>query len=278
MSLFSNELLKTYMKWRTYIGFLAIVILIPLIQVALKAEGTVFMQRMMTGLQRDFYMVGNLFNGWFVTHLIMNSLWIHIPFLISLVAGDMLAGEATAGTFRMLLIRPVSRTRIFMAKYAATLFYTWTLVFFLGILSIGLGLILFGSGEVMIVDTRGILILPEHEAFWRFILAFVLATLAMWTVASLALLFSSFVENAIGPIVGTMAVIVGFFVIGNLQISFFQTVKPYLFTSYLDIWTKAFDDPASLTDCVRSSLALGGFSIGFSACAWCVFVRKDIVS
>lgn len=236
------------------------------------------MQRLMAGLQRDFFVVGNLFNGWFITHLIMNSLWIHVPFLISLVAGDIFAGEATAGTFRILLIRPTSRTRVFLTKYAATIFYTWTLVFFLGILSIGLGLILFGSGELMIIDTKGILILPENETWWRFLFAFILATLAMGTVASLALLFSSFVENAIGPIVGTMAVIIGFFVIGNLPISLFQTLKPYLFTTYLDIWTKAFEDPISRGDVLRSSLALCGFSIGFSACAWGVFTRKDIVS
>ena len=43
----------------------------------------------------------------------MNSLWIHIPFLISLVAGDQLAGEGTAGTYRILLIRPPSRRRSF---------------------------------------------------------------------------------------------------------------------------------------------------------------------
>ena len=278
MKILYNEVLKTYRKWRTYIGFLAIAILVPLIHIAMKVEGNIFMQRTMAGLQRDFFVVGNLFNGWFITHLIMNSLWIHVPFLISLVAGDILAGEATAGTFRILLIRPTSRTRVFLAKYAATLFYTWTLVFFLGILSVSLGLILFGSGELMIIDTKGILILPESETWWRFLIAFILATLAMSTVASLAILFSSLVENAIGPIIGTMAVIIGFFVIGNLQISFFQTLRPYLFTSYLDIWTKAFGDPISRGDVLRSSLALCGFSIGFSACAWGVFTRKDIVS
>jgi ABC-2 type transport system permease protein len=278
MKLFYNEIYKTYRKWRTYIGFLAIGILVPLINIAMKAEGTIFMQQMMAGVQKDFFLVGNLLNGWFVTYLIMNSLWIHIPFLISLVAGDIFAGEATAGTYRILLIRPVSRTRIFIAKYAAAIFYTWTLVFFLGILSIGLGLSIFGSGELLIIDAKGILILAANEVWWRFLIAFVLATFAMVTVASLAMLFSSFVENAIGPIVGTMAVIIGFFVIGNLQISFFQAVRPYLFTTYLTIWTEVFRDPISSGDIACSSLALLGFSTGFSLLTWSLFTRKDIVS
>ena len=278
MKLFYNETYKTYRKWRTYIGFLAIAILVPLIQIAMKVEGTAFMQRTLASVQRDFFLVGNLFNAWFVTHLIMNSLWIHIPFLISLVAGDILAGEATAGTFRILLIRPTSRTQIFFAKYAAAIFYTWTLVFFLGILSVGLGLALLGSGEVLIMDAKGILILPENEAWWRFLFAFILATLSMVTVASLAMLFSSFVENAIGPIVGTMAVVIGFFVIGNLQMEFFQSLKPYLFTTYLTIWMEAFGDPIDIGSVVRSSLALLGFSSGFAVLAWSLFKRKDIVS
>src|SRR3989304_5638696 len=118
------ELIKTFLKKRTYIGFLLVAVVVPLIEVAMKLEGGRFLQVTTRSLQQDFFFVGNLFNGWFVAYTMMNSLWVHIPLLISFVAGDQLAGEATAGTYRLILIKPVSRTRIFLSKYYTTIVYT----------------------------------------------------------------------------------------------------------------------------------------------------------
>jgi ABC-2 type transport system permease protein len=276
-SILCNEILKTYLKWRTYIGFLAIAVLVPIVQFALKMEGGGMVRRMTRGLTEDFHLVGNLFNGYFVSYFIMNSLWVHVPFLIALVAGDQLAGEATGGTFRLMLIRPASRTRILVAKYLTTLFYTWTLVSFLALVSLGLGVFLFGSGDLL-VPGRTLTILPHAEVPWRMLLAFELATWSMWCVASLAFLFSSLVENAIGPIIGTMTVIIIFFVLSNIQIEFFESLKPYLFTTYFTIWQKAFEDPIPWQTVAHHGAILGGFSIGFYMVTWYIFVKKDVLS
>jgi ABC-2 type transport system permease protein len=201
------EIVKTFLKKRTYIGFGIVLVIVPLVEVAMKLEGGRFLSVAMRGISRDFLFFGNLFNGWLVAFQLMNSLWFHIPLLISFVAGDQLAGEATSGTYRLILIRPVSRTRIFIAKYITTLVYTVLFVLFLGGLSVGLAILLLGRGD-LIVLTRGILILPEAEVAWRFLLAYGLATWTMMTIASISFFFSSFVENAIGPIVATMGLLI----------------------------------------------------------------------
>ncbi|HET6274203.1 MAG TPA: ABC transporter permease subunit [Bacteroidota bacterium] len=277
LSILKNELLKTYFKWRTYIGFIAILILVPLVEIALKLEGGSMIKGMTRSLEKDFFFVGNLFNGYFVTQLIMNSLWVHIPFLISLVAGDQLAGEATGGTFRLILIRPVSRSRILFAKYLTTLFYAFSLVAFLAALSLGLGVAMFGVGDLLVAG-RELAIISQHEALGRMCLAFGLAIWSMWCVASLAFLFSSFVENAIGPIIGTMTVMVVFLVISNMPTSFFVPVKPYLFTTYLNVWQKALEASIPWETILHHVVILGCFSVGFYVATWYIFVKKDIVS
>jgi ABC-2 type transport system permease protein len=278
-SIISNEIVKTYLKWRTYIGFIAIAVLIPLVQLAIRWEGGTGFRSLTRGLEQDFFLIGNLFNGYFVTQIIMNGLWVHIPFLISMVAGDQLAGEATAGTFRLLLIRPASRSRILAAKFVTTLLYTSSLVMFLAVLSVGLGLFLFGGGDLMVpLPGRMLVILPEADVPLRFVLAFALATWSMWCVASLAFLLSSFVENAIGPIIGTMAVIIVFLVISNLPIEAFAAVKPWLFTTYLNVWQQAFELPLPWSEIMTSAAKLGGFIVGFYLVTWYIFVRKDILS
>jgi ABC-2 type transport system permease protein len=271
------ELLKTFLKWRSYIGFIAILIVVPLVEVGFKMEGGAIVNAFSRGLSQIPFLPENVFNGYFVTHFIMNSLWVHIPFLITLVAGDMLAGEAAAGTFRILLTRPPSRTRIFFTKYAVTLLYTAVLVLFLALLTLGLGLWLFGGGD-LVVPSEGFSVIHASDVPARMALAFVFAIWSMWCVAALALFFSSFVENAIGPIIGSMAVIIVFLVVSNIPLSLFAAIRPFLFTTYLSLWRHAMAQPIQWADTVRSLLAMGGFTAAFTAAAWLVFMRKDVLS
>ena len=44
---------------------------------------------------------------------------IFLPVAVAVIAGDAIAGEASAGTLRYLLMRPVGRTRLLVAKLIA---------------------------------------------------------------------------------------------------------------------------------------------------------------
>ncbi len=276
-AILGNEILKTFSKWRTYIGFIAVGVIVPLVEFGLKAQGGSIVRNMTRGLGDDFLILGNLFNGYFITYFILNSLWIHVPFLISLVAGDQLAGEATGGTFRLMLIHPPSRTRILAAKYATTLLYAFSLVAFLALFALGLGLALFGSGDLLVPGSTLTVIL-RSEVPWRLALSFGLAIWSMWCVASLAFLFSSLVENAIGPIIGTMAVIIVFLVVSSVPITLFTEIRPYLFTTYFNVWQMAMEQPVPWGDIAAHTAYLGLYSIGFYAATWYIFVTKDVLS
>jgi ABC-2 type transport system permease protein len=272
-----NEILKMSLKWRSYISFITVGVIIPLLDIALLLESGGWTRSVTRGLAQDFLVMGNIKNGYFITYFILNALWIHIPFLITIGAGDQLAGEATGGTFRILLTRPASRTRILLIKYMTTLLYTAALVLFMGALSLGLGTALFGTGD-LVVPGRMLIVHPEHDVLWRMAMALALATWGMWTVASLAFLFSSLVENAIGPIIGTMAVIIVSYIIANVPVELFASIKPYLFTTYLDLWAKVFEDPVPWDSVLHSVLVLGAFSVGFYLVTWYIFSKKDVLS
>jgi ABC-2 type transport system permease protein len=211
----------------------------------------------------------------------MNSLHIHIPFLITLVAGDMVSSEAISGTIRFLLIRPPSRSRIIMAKYLTALFYTALLVIFFAMVCVSLGLLLFGSGDLIIhhYGKFDIAFIPESEIPIRILLAFVAAIWSMSVVASIAFLFSTLAENSIGPIIGTMAVVIVFLVLGNLPLDFFRTLKPYLFTTYMiNLWQQFLNIPIPWPEIWRSAIILGLHNAGLFLIALFVFKRKDIKS
>jgi ABC-2 type transport system permease protein len=272
------ELFKTYAKWRTYIGFIAVGVLIPVIMWIMWVEGGGFVERQLRSLQADFLITGNLFNGWAVAQIIMNGLWIHVPALIALVAGDQLSGEATAGTFRLTLIRPVSRARILNAKYFATLIYTASLVVTIAVLSVGLGLWIFGTGDLLVFDIEGLTILPESDLALHFLFAYLLAIWSMFVVASLAFLISALVENAIGPIIITMTIIAIFYIITFLPVESVENIKPWLFTTHMNVWQQALHEPFDWQSIVHSVGILTLYNIGFWGITLIIFTRKDILS
>ena len=278
LTLVRIELYKIFKKWRTYIGFIVIAVLVPVIQFAMLAEGERALDFMTRYLQQSFVFVGNLLNGYLISYIILNSLVIHIPFLIALVAGDLLAGEATAGTYRLLITRPISRFKILSSKFLSGIIYTNLLVLWLAIISLGLGIIIFGVGELIVIKNSSIIIFPQYDVLWRFLLGYSFASLSMMVVASLAFLLSSLVENAIGPIVSTMAIIIVFIIISAIDIDIFQKIKPFLFTTYMSSWRLFFDNPIDLSKILESTLILVGHILAFFGVTVYIFNKKDILT
>jgi ABC-2 type transport system permease protein len=281
MKLFWLEIFKTFSRWRTYISFTVIALIVIIAEVVMRLSANEIVYRMLRPFQRDFLISGNILNTWFVVAFLMNSLHIHIPFLITLVAGDMVSSETTSGTIRFLLIRPPSRGRIITAKYLTALFYTAILVIFFALVCVFLGLLLFGSGDLIIhhYGRFDLSFIPETKVPARIVLAFVAAIWSMTVVASIAFLFSTLAENSIGPIIGTMAVVIVLLVLGNLPLDFFRTLKPYFFTTYMvNLWQQFLSIPIPWPEIGRSAIILGLHNAGLFLIAFFVFKRKDIKS
>jgi ABC-2 type transport system permease protein len=271
------ELQKMFKKWRTYIGIIAIGLLTLTVQIALYFTGKSMIDFQMRGIEQSFVMVGNLFNGYFISRMILTLLIIHIPFLVVLVGGDLLAGEATAGTYRMLLTRPVSRLQVITAKFISGFIYVVVLIFWMAFISLGVSLLVFGSGPLLSVGS-GIVIFAENDIMWRFMGAYAYAILSMTTVVFISIIFSSLVQNAIGPIVSTMAVIIVFLILSAIPVDFLQSIRPYLFTSHLGQWNNFFSDQVDYKEIYESAGILFAHIAAIYAITAYIFIKKDILS
>ncbi|MEJ5304885.1 MAG: ABC transporter permease [Ignavibacteria bacterium] len=276
-SLISIELFKIFKKWRTYIGFAAFGVFIPIMIYGISISGNFYLRNLSRSLGDDFLIVGNLLNGWFVAFLVFQLIIVHVPFFITLVAGDLFAGEGTAGTYRMLLTRPVSREMIVISKFIAGFIYAFVFILFFAFMSLVPSLVSLGSGDLLILIDKFIVI-SEHDILWRFVLAYLSAFISMCLVVSLGALFSSFVNNAIGPIIGTMAVIVIFLIINQLPFEIFEKISPYLFTKYMTVWLDFFEYPVDWKKILESISVLIGHIILFFAITLFTFRKKDILT
>jgi ABC-2 type transport system permease protein len=274
--LLSVELFKIFTKPRSYIGFLAIIAIVGLIEMALYMDGKSYISFILQSLEQSFEVQGNLLNGYLVCFIILQTLIVQMPLLVALVTGDLISGEAASGTIRLMLSRPFSRTQILSAKFAAGAIYTLALLLCLGITALGGGLLIFGDGDLMVLKSDSLVILRNDDVFWRYMVALSLAFVSLLTVSSFALMLSCFTDNSIGPIVSSMAVIILFTIIGTLDVPLFDAIKPFLFTTHMIIWRNLFDNPVDTLQVFTSLAILVFHIILFYGVALFHFNRKDI--
>ena len=277
LGLIQNELLIIIGRWRSYIGFIGISILMPLILWGFSVGGEELHQDYAKELGGTFMVVGSIINSFLATYVIMNTLWIHIPFLVTLAAGDSVAADGANGIFRITLTRSVSRFKILISKLLASYIYTATLLIFCAFWSLGIGSFVLGTGDLIVID-NGILILDESQAWVRMVFSFSLAIFVMCMVATLCFMFSTMVSNAVGPIIGTMfLIIIGYMIIG-IPLEIFEKIEPYVFVKYFNVWWDAFKDPIPWGEIGKKLGILGIYLVACFGIATYVFLKKDIKS
>jgi ABC-2 type transport system permease protein len=288
-TLLQIELFKIFKRPRTYIAFIAIAAIVTLIQLALYLDGMTYVGFMLQSIER-FNVEGKILNGYFVCYFILQTLLIHVPLLIALVGGDMIAGEANMGTLRLLISKPISRSTLLISKFLAATIYTLLLLIWMAILSLFLSLLIFGSGDLMVFQSQVIIQIPASDVFWRYLAAFGFAAIAMTAVAALSFFLSLFAENSIGPIVAAMSIVIVCTILTTMDLPLFLTMKPFLFTSHMLGWKGFFDIQATegnsavpgsiqnLPGILRSASILVLHIIGFVTAAVVIFRKKDVLS
>ena len=273
-----NEFIKILAKPRSYIGIGALTLLICIILFAMKADGSSFISFVTSSFEQTLSFNGTILNGNLIAFIILQMLIVHIPLLVALVTGDLISGEAAMGTVRMLATKPISRTKIVISKFIAGAVYTFILTLWLIFLSLFVSKFIFGSGDLIVLNSEGLVILKEQDILWRYGLSFIVAFLSLLTVSSVSICFSAFAENSIGPIVSTMAVIILFTIIGSMEVSVFQNIKPFLFTTHMASWRSFFEDPVPYSKIFNSIIILVVHNVILVSIAIIKFNKKDITS
>lgn len=292
IQLLQIELFKVFRRPRTFIAFGAIAVIVLLVQLALKVNGRDFIQ-LYTDSQSDTFEIpyDRMANGYFVCVAVLHMILIHVPLLVALIAGDMLSGEAGLGTLRLLVSKPVSRTTLVLSKFMASTIYVVLLLVWMALFALLGSILLFGSGDLVVFRESDMHLMNGYDVLWRFFAAFVFAALALTTIAAMALMFSAFSENSLGPIVATVCVVIVFTIIQQLKVPLFEdSVNPWSFTTHMLGWKGFFyvektmegvtidgsvENPEAL---VRSGSILLGYIVLFLLVTTWYFKRKDILS
>jgi ABC-2 type transport system permease protein len=195
-----------------------------------------------------------------------------IPFLVSIVAGDVCAEEDRRRTWSLLLTRSQSRADVLIGKILATGTYTVAAVLLLGLSSTFSGIIVVGTQPL--VSLSGALLSPG-AAFHAALLSWLTVLPPALMVGALAVLVSVASRNTW---VGVAAPVVIMFAIGFIgQLSAVDPIRPLLPTTGFDAWHGLVRDSV-YTNQVWTAVVVSLLWIGacLALAAW-IFLRRDVV-
>ena len=214
---------------------------------------------------------------------------VFLPVAVAVVAGDSVAGEATAGTLRYLLIRPIGRTRFLVAKLVTIISYVLLAVIAVAVTSYLTGVLLLGSPTPAAVGQPGAPgqnggaatslsgpPLTALQLFERIGGAIVFITVSMLGVAAIALFLSTVTDSALGSALGGLAVLIVSEVLATLNAA--ASVGPYVPTRYWLAWIDFFRQPIFWRDIQRGFGIQAVYVALFLAAAWANFATKDVTS
>ena len=213
-------------------------------------------------------------NGLFVVFVALGvCVPVFLPLTVGVVAGDTIAGEASNGTLRYLLIAPAGRIRLLVVKYVGAAAFSAAATLVVCIAGAAIGFALFPAGSVTILSGDTVSI---ADALGRSLLIALYATLSLMGLSAIGLFLSTLTDVPVGAMAATIILTVTSEVLD--QLPQLDWIHPWLFSHYWLGFGDFLRDPISWTSFGQNAALQAGYLIVFGALAYGRFAAKDILS
>ncbi|SDH36094.1 ABC transporter permease [Pseudonocardia oroxyli] len=207
---------------------------------------------------------------------------VFLPITVAIVAGDTIAGESSAGTLRYLLVRPVGRLRLLVAKLVSVAVFVLLAVLFVTVVSYAVGVVAFGfgpdaslGGGGAIPSLSGVELSPADVVFRTATTVGYLA-LCMLALGAVGLLFSTLTDSPLAAALGVLALVVASAAVQPLDAA--AAIEPFLPTAHWLAWIDLFRDPILWADVREGALVQLGYVVVAFGAAWANFSTKDVTT
>src|SRR6266496_563676 len=194
-----------------------------------------------------------------------------LPMAAAVVAGDAVAGEASLGTLRYLLVAPVRRGRLLLVKYTAVLAFCLVAVLVVAGAGALTGFALFPVGRVTLLSGTTIAL---SEALLRTLLVALYVAVSMAGLAAIGLLASTLTEVPVGAMAATLTISIISQVLDSIpQVS---AVHPYLFSHRWLAFGDLLREPVPSGDLLLGLATQAAYVGLFLSLAWSRFSSSDV--
>jgi ABC-2 type transport system permease protein len=272
-----REFVKILFQKRTYFGWVGLFLVPFLITIAMKLSSPHQGGGPVGGGQQtgpDFFFNLIESNGLYVAMGSLFALSVFLlPLLASMAGSQTIAGEAENGTLRTVLMQPVNRGSLLMAKWFVANLYIAIGLVILAIGSLIAGGAFYGIHPLMLLtgETVGI-----AHSFWLLLLAYVFVLFGMAAVVSLAVALSTLTNSGLTAMAAGLVLVIIMLILGGLSV--FDFLRPYLFTSHFSAWIQLFSQPVDWAPIRDALINFAIWIASMTSIAWLIFRRKDILS
>ena len=196
-----------------------------------------------------------------------------LPLTVAVVAGDTIAGEASLGTLRYLLVRPAGRTRLLLVKAGMVAVYCVIAALTVAVGGLVAGVILFPIGRVTTLSGTTVSL---AEGMLRTFAAALVVGVSLFGLAAVGVFISTLTDVP----VGAMAATVGFAIFSAVldSVPELRAFHPWLFTDHWLAFGDLLRSPVTWHEIIKDlSLQLGYVAV-FGAAAWARFSTKDVLA
>ncbi|MER6210528.1 ABC transporter permease [Streptomyces sp. NPDC087305] len=273
--LLRSELVTTFRRWRT-LALLGVLAAVPiLVGIAVKVE------------TRDGSSVGRGNGGGgpaFIAEITNNGLFLvftalaatlpfFLPMAIGVVAGDAIAGEASGGTLRYLLVAPAGRTRLLLTKYATVMAFCVVATLVVALSALTVGALLFPLGDLTTISGTQI---SFAEGLGRALLIALVVAASLVGIAALGLFVSTMTSSGIAAMATTVGLLITVQILD--QIPQLHALQPYFFSHYWLSFADLMREPVYWDDLVKNLGLQALYAAVFGSAAWARFTAKDITA
>nr|WP_312038504.1 ABC transporter permease [Streptomyces galbus] len=196
-----------------------------------------------------------------------------LPMAVGVVAGDAIAGEASAGTLRYLLVAPAGRTRLLLAKYVTTVAFCLLATLVVAVSALAVGALLCPLGDLTTISGTRI---TFGEGLARALLIALVVAASLLGVAALGLFVSTLTTSGIAAMATTVGLLTTVQIVD--QIPQLHAIQPYLFPHYWLSFADLMREPVYWDD-LQKNLGLQALYVAvFGSAAWARFTTKDITT
>jgi ABC-2 type transport system permease protein len=213
-------------------------------------------------------------NGLFVgVASLVLAIPLFLPLTIGVVAGDTIAGEASQGTLRYLLVVPAGRARLLVVKFLGAAVFAVAAPLAIVLAGTLIGWALFPVGPVTLLSGDQV---PVAEGLLRLLLIGLYVAVALLGMTAIGLFVSTVTDVPVGAMAATVVLAVASEVLDQLpQISW---LHPFLFT---DSWLGLVDllrQPPLFSTFGTNALLQGAYVLVFGALAYGRFTTRDVLA
>lgn len=277
MSIFRGELLKLFARKRTYIGFGAFVLVEMLILFLLNLPSV--RKVIVKVLETAGYAAGDYLSGLTLAFLILLwSVFLLGSLYLALVSGDVVSKEVEDGTMRMMLCRPISRTRVLVVKAGAVGFYSLALTLFIAATALVAGLLHSGVGGLFVFAPMEdvFAVYDFSQGLLRYGAGSVLLAVALLTISAIGFCLSCFDMKPAAATIITLSILFVDMILKNIP--FFEPLRDWFITARMTAWVQVFAYSIPWEKMLEDYAWLMGVNATLLIIGWMAFLKRDFKS